>query len=389
MSLEIALACISANRAAALTLDLVAIPSPTGETVAVTERFAAELQELGLEVELYCKLPRTPVVIGRWRGTGEGPTLILNGHLDTVPIPHSPAERKEGRVYGRGAIDMKGPLAAAVEAIRAAIEGGLRLGSDVVICAHGLHEAPGGHAEDLIAALEEGAIRGDAAIVLEIGHDSLPLAGLGSGIYQAHFRRPEPVTHELMTPAGTPNPVFAVAEALLALRGENERLQAKPWQLAGPESVFVGQVHSGDFFNRFSNHAWIEGTRRYSPEMTAAAAAGELRALLQPIADRQGVELDFRFERVRDGFRTPADHPLVGAVQAAYAEENGQEMPVVGIKIVADAPVFDKVGGIPCIYHGITGDTAHSDLEYVEEAELGRGARFYLRTLVNYLGVAR
>lgn len=386
--LEAALAHISADRAAAFTFDLVAIPSPTGETVEVSERFAAELWALGLEVEDYRKLPRTPVIVGRRRGEGGGPTLVLNGHLDTVPIPHSPAERRDGRIYGRGSIDMKGPLAAGIEAIRASVEAGLRFRGDIVICAHGLHEAPGGHAEDLIAALQDGVVTGDAAIVLEIGHNSLPLAGLGSGIYQAHFRRPDPVTHELMTPAGTPNPVFAAAEALLALREENERLKRKPWELAGPESVFVGQVHSGDFFNRFSNHAWIEGTRRYSPEMTAADAAGELRALLQPIAERHGVELDLRFERVRDGFRTPADHPLVEAAQTAYVEENGTEMPVVGIKIVADAPVFDKVGGIPCIYHGIQGDTAHSDLEYVEESELERGARFYLRTMAHYLGLA-
>lgn len=386
MTLERALQNISANRAAALTLELVSIPSPTGSTVAVSERFAMELREIGLEVEVFRRYPETPVVIGRYRGTGGGPTLILNGHLDTVPIPHPEPERRDGRVYGRGAIDMKGPLAAGVEAIRAAAESDLRFRGDVVICAHGLHEAPGGHAEDLIAALQEGAVRGDAALVLEIGHDALPLAGLGSGIYQAHFRRPDPVTHELMTPEGTPHPAFAVAEAVLALREFNLALRSKPWELAGPESVFIGQVHSGDFFNRFSNDAWVEGTRRYSPEMTADQAATELRDLLQPIADRHGLQLDFRFERVRDGFRTPADHPLVSALREAFTAETGAELPITGIKIVADAPVFAKVGGIPCLYHGLDGEGAHGDLESVAEAELGRAARVYLRTMAAFAG---
>lgn len=385
MSLASALSCISRERAAALTLDLVAIPSPTGDTADVSERLASELRDLDLEVEQFLRLPKTPVVIGRMRGTRPGPTLILNGHLDTVPIPHAEPERRDGRVYGRGTIDMKGPIAAAVEALRAAREANLELVGDVILCAHGLHEAPGGHAEDLIAALEAGVVSGDAALVLEVGHDSLPVAGLGSGIYRAHFRRAEDVTHELMTPTGTPHPAFAAAEAVLALQKYQEQLAQTPLEWVGNESVFVGQVHSGDFFNRFSNHAWIEGTRRYGPDSTAEEAASGLRELLQLVADRHGLQFELEFEKVRDGFRVPLSHPLVGALQQAYEIETGQQLEPTGIRIVADAPVFQKVGGIPCLYHGLAGHGAHGDVEWVAEAELERAARVYLRTVATYL----
>ena len=384
MSIEEALTQISADRAARLTLDLVSIPSPTGDTVRVSERFASELETLGMEVELYPKFPQTPVVIGRLRGSGSGPTLILNGHLDTVPVPHAPAERRAGRVYGRGAIDMKGPLAAGVEAVRAARDAGLCFAGDVVLCAHGLHEAPGGHAEDLIAALDEGAVTGDAAIVLEVGHDDLPLAGLGSGIYQAHFRRPGSVTHELMTPAGTPHPAGAAAEAVRALQVFNSRLAQAPLSDIGPETVFIGQVHCGDFFNRFPNHAWIEGTRRYAPGKNTEACRKELLELLEPIARQAGLELELTIECVRDGFRIAPHHPLVRAVREAYASEMGRELPFTGIRIVADAPIFHNAG-IPCVYHGLEGEGAHGDTESVAEAELARGARVYLRTLAAYL----
>ena len=388
MSLAAALSRISVDRAAQLTLELCAIDSPTGDTAAVSDRLATELRDLGMEVELFLRFPATPVVIGRLRGAQPGPTLILNGHLDTVPIPHEPAERKDGRVYGRGTIDMKGPIVAAVEALRAAQEAGLQFHGDVLLCAHGLHEAPGGHAEDLIAALQEGAIQGDAAMVLEVGADALPVAGLGSGIYRAHFRRAEDVTHELMTPAGTPHPATAVAEAVLALQAYREQLAAMPLEHIGPESVFIGQVHSGDFFNRFSNHAWIEGTRRYGPEGTAEESAAQLRALLEPIAQRHGLRFDLDFEKVRDGFRVPLDHPLVDALRGAYEAENGRALPIEGIRIVADAPVFQKVGGIPCVYHGCRGTSAHGDVEWVDEIELLHGARVYLRTIAGYLGVS-
>jgi succinyl-diaminopimelate desuccinylase len=389
MSLTTALAAVSPERAAELALALVRIPSPTGDTVAVSNRLAEELAGLGLEVTQFREFPATPVVIGRLPGGGGGPTLILNGHLDTVPIPHAPAERRDGRVYGRGSLDMKGPLAAGVEALRAAREAGLRFAGDLVLAAHGLHEAPGGHAEDLAAALRSGALRGDAALVLEAAHDALPVAGLGSAIYRAVFRRPGDVTHELRTPAGTPNPLFAVADAVLALRAESERLAGSPpVEFVGTESLAVAQVHGGDFFNRFPNEAWVEGTRRYAPEKTAAAAEAELRAVLAPVAARHGVELALSFERVRDGFRTSPDHPLVAALRSAYEAETGAPLPLTGIKLVADAPVFEKEGGIPCLYHGAAGEGAHGDVEWVPEAELGRAARVYLRTAAAFCGVA-
>jgi acetylornithine deacetylase/succinyl-diaminopimelate desuccinylase-like protein len=283
---------------------------------------------------------------------------------------------------------MKGPLAAAVEAVRSANEAGLRFRGDVVICAHGLHEAPGGHGEDLTAALHAGAIQGDAAVVLEIGHNALPLAGLGCAIYRAAFRRPGPVTHELMTTPGAPNPAYAVAEAAVALRGLAEQVAARKVERIGGETLFLGQIHCGDFYNRFPNEAWLEGTRRWAPESSAEAAAAEMRAALEPIAAAHGLELEFRFEKIRDGFRISEEHPLVGTLRSAYQDETGRELPLTGIRIVADAPLFEKEGGIPCVYHGLESNGAHGDLEWVSEAELRRGARVYLRLMAAYLGIA-
>jgi len=386
--IEPALSAVSAERAAGLTLDLVSVSSPTGDTRAVTERFADELRGIGMDVEMFEEYPRTPVLIGRFRG-GTGPTLILNGHLDTVPVPHPEPERRNGRVYGRGTADMKGALAAAVETLRAIREAGLRPDGDIILCAHGLHEAPGGAGEDLAAALRAGAIRGDAAIVLELGHTSLPIVQLGLFIFRAEFRRAEAATHELFTPAGTPNPLFAAAEAALAVRELNTALNTKEIPYAGAESIFLGQLHGGDFYNRHAASACIEGTRRYSPEATAEETAAPLERMLRDVAERSGVELRFEIQLVREGCRVREDHPLVGALRSAYEAETGHPLPLSGSRVVADAGIFQKVGGIPCLYHGAAGEGAHGDLESVPEAELGRVARVYLRTIANYLGLSR
>ena len=110
---------VDADRLRDLTLELVEIESPTGDTAEVARRFAQRLEEIGMEVEVLDEVfPATPIVIGRLRGGEPGPSVVLNGHLDTVPIPHEPARVENGSVYGRGSADMKGALACAAEAAR-------------------------------------------------------------------------------------------------------------------------------------------------------------------------------------------------------------------------------------------------------------------------------
>src|ERR1700693_1359575 len=101
---------------------LVRIPSPTGDEQAVAQAFALLCKTAGLEVEIQDVEPGRPNVIARWT-VGRGPRLLLTGHLDTVPVGEGwsrdpfGAEVGGGRVYGRGACDMKGGLAAMLGAI--------------------------------------------------------------------------------------------------------------------------------------------------------------------------------------------------------------------------------------------------------------------------------
>ena len=102
---------LDADRLRDLTLELVEIESPTGDTADVARRYAEVLRAIGLEVEVLDeRFAATPVVVGRLRGSRPGPTIVLNGHLDTVPIPHDPPRIENGRVWGRGSADMKGPV---------------------------------------------------------------------------------------------------------------------------------------------------------------------------------------------------------------------------------------------------------------------------------------
>src|SRR4030065_9643 len=85
---------VDAERISRLTLDLVRIPSPSGKEAEATEFFTDYLREVGLEVSLDETFPESPSIIAYARGSSAGATLQLDGHIDTVPIEHPPAETK-------------------------------------------------------------------------------------------------------------------------------------------------------------------------------------------------------------------------------------------------------------------------------------------------------
>ena len=370
-----------ADRLRALTLELVEVSSPTGDTAEVAGVYAQRLREIGMEVELLAdEFPATPTVVARLVGGEPGPRIVLNGHLDTVPIPHEPARADAVTVHGRGAADMKGALACAAEAARIAAAARPFPG-EVAIVAIGLHEAPDGRGEDLIHLLRTGLFTADLGIVCELGASTLPIAHMGSATFEIEVTRPGMPTHELQTPEGTPHPLLAAARVVAAIEARTAELAPTEHELVGAETYFVGEVHGGDFYNRFATSCRIVGTRRWAPGRPFAEVEDEFRALLDRVARETGCAIRLDLRLVRDSYRIDAGHPLVGALRAAYRDVTGDELPVTGTKVVADGAVFQSEGGVPTVYHGPMGDGAHADVESVPVAELVRATRVYARML--------
>jgi acetylornithine deacetylase/succinyl-diaminopimelate desuccinylase-like protein len=371
---------VDANRLRDLTLALVEVPSPTGDTADVARLYARRLEAIGMEVEvLDDPFPATPIVIGRLRGGEPGPTVVLNGHLDTVPIPHDPPRVEGETIYGRGSADMKGALACAAETAR--LLAGTAFPGELVIVAIGLHEAPGGRGEDLTWLLREHGFRADYAIVCELGGDRLPVAHMGSATFEIEITREGIPTHELQTPAGTPHPLLAAARVVESLRAWQDELAQTDHEWVGPESVFLGELHGGDFYNRFPNRARLVGTRRWAPGRTRDDVEPEFRARLDAVAAETGCDIELDLRTIRESYRIETSHPLVEALRSAYLEVTGSALEPVGTRVVADGAVFQGEAGIPTVYHGPQGTGAHADVESMPVAELVRATRVYLETL--------
>jgi acetylornithine deacetylase/succinyl-diaminopimelate desuccinylase-like protein len=379
---------VDADRLRALALELVEIASPTGDTAEVARVYARRCEEAGMDVELLPEYPATPTVVATLRGGEPGPRIVLNGHLDTVPIPHAPAHADDEAVHGRGAADMKGALACAAEAARVAAAARPFPG-EVVIVAIGLHEAPDGRGEDLLHLVRERGFRADYGIVCELGGHVLPVAHAGSATFEIEVTRPGIPTHELQTPRGTPHPLLAAAKVAAALEARTAELAATRHEWVGAETYFLGELHGGDFYNRFPTSCRLVGTRRWVPGRAFADVEAEFHALLEPIARETGCGMDARLRLVRDAYEIDPAHPLVETLQAAYRDVTGAELEPAGVRVVADAAILQGVGGIPTVYHGPVGEGAHADVESVPVAELVRAARVYVRTLERLWDQAR
>jgi len=371
---------VDANRLRDLTLELVRCESPTGDTAEVARLYAKRLEELGLTVEVLDEhFPATPIVIGRLSGGAPGPTIVLNGHLDTVPIPHEEPRLDGETIYGRGSADMKGALACAAEAARvAAGRGGFP--GELVIVAIGLHEAPGGRGEDLTWLLHEGGFTADYAVVCELAGDSFVAAHMGQATVEIEISRPGMPTHELQTPAGTPHPLLAAGKVIEAIAARTAELASTEHPFVGAETYFLGELHGGDFYNRFPTTCRLVGTRRWAPGNTLAAVRAEYDALLAPLAAETGCAIDLDLKLVRDSYRIDPDEKLAMALREAYREVTGAEQELIGMKVVADGAMFHQAG-IPTVYHGPVGTGAHADVETMDVPELVRATRVYLALL--------
>jgi acetylornithine deacetylase len=139
-------AAVDEQRLVQKALELVSVPSPTGDEQAVGEHMARSLRELGLDVERQEVEDGRPNVVGVLKGSGGSPSLMLNGHLDTsysgtepwldgIPGFQPEGFVRDGRIYGLGISNMKGALACYIEAVAALSEAGVRLRGDLLVAA--------------------------------------------------------------------------------------------------------------------------------------------------------------------------------------------------------------------------------------------------------------
>lgn len=378
------LGAVREDRLVETAVRLVEVPSPTCDAGQVADRLAEILKSDGFSVDRpEANWPKAPAVVARLDSGRPGRTLQFDGHLDTVHLPFVAPRVHEGVLTGSGASDMKGGIAAAVEATRALRDSGALSAGGVLLTAHDHHEGPWGDCRQLYAMIEQGIV-GDAVLLPEYLCDRLPIVGRGLAILEICIRRDGEPVHEVFRPAGTPDVIAAGSALVRRFQQLNSELAARPHPIAGPGTIFFGKFVAGEIFNQSPTECRIEGTRRWLANERATDVAAQYQTILSEVARETGTRIDSDFVVRRDAFEIDRNSALVAAFQSAYQTTSGKPLAIGAKPFVDDGNAFVAQARIPAITHGPDAHGAHTLNERVPVAELVRVARVYALTALAF-----
>jgi acetylornithine deacetylase len=308
---------------------------------------------------------------------------MWNAHADTVGVAGMPepfsARIEDGLLYGRGAYDMKGSLAAQLAAIRALRDEGIALSGDLFVAAVADEEYASIGTADLVRH-----VRPDAAIVTEptalqpcIAHKGfiwLEITTIGRA---AHGSRPKLGIDANMH-------MGRVLAELEELAGE---LQARPGHpLVGPPSLHAALLAGGTDFSTYAAMCALRVERRTIPGETRAGIEAEFRAILDRLS-----AADPRFHArmevllVRDAFEAQHDSAIVSAVEQAANQVLGAAPARVGESFWMDSALL-SAAGVDTVIIGPSGAGAHAAEEWVELHSLTKLAAILAQSAITYCG---
>jgi len=377
---------VSTDSVVAMTQALVAVDSrnPPGNEVAAAEVARQLLEPLGCAIERVEPAPgRVSLVARLGSGSPSRPTLIINGHLDVVPVNHAGwtrdpfgGEIADGRIWGRGTADMKGGIAAAIEAVLALGRAGRELPCDVVF--HLVADEEQGGRWGTRVLTESGYVVGDACLVPEP-------TGLGVCIAERGLLNVEVTLHGRPAHASDPrrgiSAIEKAAKVVLALHGADF---GHSHPLLGRTSANAGTISGGSGSNVVAERCVVLLDHRLVPGQDEADAIADVRRLIDEIDDP---ELRYELSPIVFGEASElaADHPWIGQVQRAISAVRGAEAPVIGMTFATDARFVRNQAGIPAIVCGPGAiEQAHGDDEFVDIDALVDAATIYAELLAGF-----
>lgn len=349
-----------------------------------------------------------PITVATLSGAGGGRSLIINGHIDVVSpgdltrwtTPPFEADVRDGRIYGRGAVDMKGGIAAAMFALEALVANGVRLGGDVIFqtvpdeetCAMGT-----------VAAIERG-YRADAGLVPEptrlnfwiatrgLLHGSVAITGRS-----AHAEMNQPPWQE----GGGVNAIeksLPVLEAFGKLSAEWATRESKAHPLLGRPGVQPTIIHGGAFISNVPESCELDLNATYLPGDADEKGYGSVPRGEILNAVEQAVRGDDWLTESPPEWTWATDYPpseidpgedIITVTREATAEVGVDAQPE-GVDTTYDGALLTRLAGVPSPAFG-PGDLsrAHAPDEWIGVDELVLGARAYARAICAWCEVAR
>lgn len=370
-----------------LLVDLVHINSinpslaPDGPGEEEIGRYVAQVMaDIGLEVRTHEPAAGRVSVVGRLPG-GAGRSLMLNAHYDTVGVDNMPdpfsATIRDGKLYGRGAFDMKGSLAAQIAAAKALVDRGVSLGGDLYVAAVADEEYASIGTADLL-----NHYRPDGAIVTEPTSLQLCLAHKGFIWFEVETtgRAAHGSRFELGIDANMRMGRFL---------GELEKLEGAlraraPHPLVGPPSLHAATLQGGTELSMYAAQCRLGVERRTVPGETEEAAFSELQEIIDRLAAADATfSATLRTLLTREPFEVSADAAIVRSVEAAASEVLAAPRAKMG-----DTPWMDSAllaaAGVETVIIGPHGGGAHASEEWVSLESVADLAEILVRAAMDF-----
>ncbi|HSD84154.1 MAG TPA: ArgE/DapE family deacylase [Anaerolineae bacterium] len=358
------------------------VPGSAGEGE-VAAYVTGAMQRLGMMVTRHEPEPNRVSVVGTLPGTSNGRSLMLNGHIDTVGVENMPqpfsGEIRDDRLYGRGAYDMKGSIAAMLAAVKALREVNLTLKGDLILATVADEEYASIGTADIasrykpaaaivteptelqLAVAHKGFVWLEVTVSGKAAHGSRPQLGIDANLKMGRF------LHELE-------------------RLEQELHARKPHPLIGPPTLHAAMLNGGREMSVIADRSELRIERRTIPGETEAGVVAELRALLDRLSvSDENFHAAVKSFFAREPFEVATAAPIVEAVQAAAADVLQRPIEPNGVSFWTDAALL-AAAGIPTVVFGPIGAGAHAAEEWIDLQSVEQSALIYARTALAYCG---
>lgn len=402
---------INSKNVVSLTRELIKIPShrdiPEQER-RIAEYIANRFEKSGIDAHLREVAEDRPNVIAKIGGSRDGCSLMLNGHIDTVPIygwttngpmAHKPysAKIKNRKIYGRGSCDMKGGIASMIVAMEAIKNSNLDLNGDLIFT--GVVGEEGSCSIGTKDIIRNGP-RADYVVIGEATQLNIAIANRGSWDFlitikgrTAHSGEPEKGINAIVKATRIINALEDQLKPMLEIKGH---------RLLGHSVMNVSKIEGGTYGDVVPDHCEISVRIRYNTYYTRR----QLEQIVNEVVfklKKEDPEIDVSIatqikscsskygEVTLEGLPAEISQNslVVEKFNQSIKEVTGTFPKIVGFKGWTDAALFVNDGGIPAINFGPGNGGAHSPLEYLEVNQLRRATQIFALAALNICNVDR
>jgi acetylornithine deacetylase len=385
---------------------------PSGQEEAIAMLVAGKLEALGMTVETYESMPQRPNVVGVLKGSGDGPVLMMNDHMDTYPVvePHKwdktdfnpfKATRHGDLLFARGSSDTRGNMASAILAAQALKDEGVQLKGDLMYCLCVDEERDGTHGS--IYLMNEVGIKADYSITAEPtawenpttsewgmnlsiangGHCLVEIKVVGQ---KAHIWRPDTSN----------NAIVEVAGLIPLLQGMEFTHEPTEFMGHTPPCVTIVRIRGG-----------LPGEMQFSPDecvltlavvgivpgMTIDSVVSDLTLVADSLfKDRE--DISFTVNQVPGSLFVDATEPVpvdeepCKSISKSYALLMGGKLPIPNRKNAFNDTIRFRDAGINAVTFGPGEDGWDPDNESISITKAVTAAKIYALTIMEILGVS-